>query len=100
MGRGHESERGATMLLVAASMILLLGAAALAIDIGGLRFDIRADQLATDAAATAGVASINPFAGSEADQACADAWDYLLLNLEDEGATTVPPSCAAMVCRP
>lgn len=90
----HKLEQGATMLLVAASMFVLLGVAALAIDLGGLRYDVRADQLATDAAATAGVASINPFAGSQADQACATAWAYLLLNVEDEGPITTAPNCA------
>ncbi|NND04380.1 MAG: hypothetical protein HKN91_16510 [Acidimicrobiia bacterium] len=87
-------ENGTTILVVAASMLLLIGVAALAIDLGGLRLDRRADRLATDAAATAGAASINPFAGSAADQACATAWAYLLLNLGDEGATTQPPNCA------
>lgn len=98
----HEPEQGATMMLVAASMLLLIGIAAIAIDIGSLRFDIRADQLATDASATAGAASINPFAGSEADQACTVAWDYLLLNLEDEGASSTAPNCAtfAGTCNP
>ncbi len=83
------------MLLVAASLLLLIGIAALVIDLGGLRFDRRADRLATDAAATAGAASINPFIGSSADVACADAWAYLLLNLEDEGAAPTSPDCTA-----
>lgn len=98
----RNRERGTTMLLIAASMFVLVGIAAIALDLGGLRFDIRTDQLATDAAATAGVASINPFAGSEADLACSVAWDYLLLNLEDEGPVTVPPNCTvfAGTCDP
>ncbi len=98
----REHEQGATMMLVAASLLLLVGVAAIAIDIGSLRFDIRADQLATDASATAGAASINPFAGSEADQACTVAWDYLLLNLEDEGSSPSAPTCStfAGTCNP
>jgi hypothetical protein len=90
----ERTEEGTTILLVAASMLVLIAVAALAIDLGGLRVDRRADRLATDAAATAGAASINPFAGSAADQACSTAWAYLLLNLEDEGPITTPPNCA------
>ena len=90
----RPKEEGTTILIVAAALLLLIAVAALAIDLGGLRFDRRSDQLAADAAATAGVASINPFAGSAADQACTDAWNYVLLNLDDEGAVTTPPSCA------
>lgn len=89
-----RSERGATMLLVAAGLLLLIGIAAMVVDLGGLRFDRRADRLATDAAATAGAAAIDPFAGSQADTACQDAWDYLLLNLEDEGTAPASPNCA------
>lgn len=91
--RQGSDEQGTTMLLVAASMFLLIAVAAIAIDLGGLRFDIRTDQLATDASATAGVASINPFAGSAADVACSVAWEYLLLNVSDEGPVSVPPDC-------
>ena len=83
MTQRPQQEEGTTILIVAAALLLLIGVAALAIDLGGLRLDRRSDQLAADAAATAGVASINPFAGSAADQACADAWSYVLLNLDE-----------------
>lgn len=94
MQTARRNEAGTTILIVAAAMLLLVGVAALAIDLGGLRFDIRSDQLASDASATAGAAAINPFAGSRADQACLDAWDYFLLNVEDEGPITTPPTCS------
>lgn len=100
--RSEAAERGATVILVAASLLMLFGVAALAVDLSAMRSDIRADRLAADAAATAGAAHINPFAGSQADEACEVAWDYLLINLGDEGASTTPPGCAtfAGTCDP
>lgn len=81
-------------MVLASAMMLLMGAAAVAVDLAALRFDIRADRLASDAAVTAGAISINPFSGSEAEAACGVAWDYLLINLEDEdSASAVPPDC-------
>ena len=97
-----RSERGASLVLLALMMLLLIGAAALAVDLGVVRADIRADRLAADAASTAGAASVDPFAGNQADVACQVAWDYLMLNLEDEGSSTTPPNCStfASVCDP
>ncbi len=91
--RNETSDRGASLLLVAIAMLLLLGVVAVVVDLGAVRADIRSDQLASDAAATAGASDINPFAGSEADKACETAWAYLLLNLADEGSSTSPPDC-------
>ncbi len=96
------ADEGAALVLIAVSMMLIIGMAALAIDLGSLRGDLRADGLAADAAVTAGVAEVDPFSGSDAQQACEVAWDYLLLNLEDEGASVVSPNCALLggVCSP
>lgn len=47
-------DRGQVLPLVAISLVVLLGAAALAVDIGYLRFQQRAQQIATDSAAIAG----------------------------------------------
>ena len=91
--RQSDSEAGATLVIVAASLLMLFGIAALAVDLSALRYDIRADRLASDAAATAGASLIDPFAGSEADDACSVAWQYMLANLEDEGTTVSAPSC-------
>ncbi len=100
--RRGAPEEGAAIVIVAFALVLLVGAAALAVDLAAVRADIRTDRLATDAAATAGAASINPFGGNLADVACQVAWDYLLLNLDDEGPTTSPPNCAtfASACDP
>lgn len=100
--RISASESGASIVILAFVLVLLLGVAALAVDLAAVRVDIRSDRLATDAAATAGAASINPFAGNQADVACNVAWDYLLLNLDDEGTTLSPPDCTmfASSCDP
>lgn len=97
-----ESDRGASMIIVALALTVLLGAAALAVDMAAVRADLRSNRLATDAAATAGAASIDPFGGNLADAACQVAWEYLLLNLDDEGPTSTPPNCAtfASACDP
>jgi len=92
--RNADSDGGASIVLVAFMLVFLLGVAALAVDLAAVRVDIRNDRLASDAAATAGAASINPFAGNQADTACEVAWAYLLLNLDDEGSTTSPPDCS------
>jgi hypothetical protein len=97
-----KADNGAALVLIAVSMMLLIGMAALAVDLGTLRSDIRADTLAADAAVTAGVAEVNPFSGSDAEEACQVAWDYLLLNLEDEGVSVSPPNCTLLAgtCTP
>lgn len=94
-----REERGASLIMVAGAMVLLLGAAAVAIDLAALRYDMRADRLATDAASVAGASAIEPFSGSNAEEGCEIAWDYVLINIEDEG-TPIPPDCTefASVC--
>lgn len=82
------------MIMLAFTMVLLMGAAAIAVDLAAMRYDLRAAQLASDAASTAGAIQIDPVAGSEADEACEVAWEYLLENIEDEGPTSSPPNCA------
>jgi len=91
-----RADDGAAIVLIAVSMMLLIGIAALAVDLGALREDIRADRLAADAAVTAGVAEIDPFSGADGQEACEVAWDYLLLNIEDEGASVTAPNCALL----
>lgn len=53
--QGVGGERGASALIVAAAMLLLLGFAALAIDVGAGFNERRADQTAADMSAMAGV---------------------------------------------
>ncbi len=97
-----SSESGAAIIVVAFVLVLLIGVSALAVDLAAVRVDIRSNRLAADAAATAGAASIDPLSGNLADTACEVAWDYLMLNLPDEGTTSSPPNCAefAAACDP
>lgn len=90
-----DSERGATLVLLAFSMVLLMGVAAVAVDLAAVRYDLRAAQLASDAAATAGAIHIDPVAGSDAEDGCQVAWEYLLENIEDTVAPLSPPNCGA-----
>lgn len=94
LGGGRED--GAVMLMVVITMFVFVGLLALVIDIGLLRADRRTDRLAADAAVTAGVVDLDPFAGGDGQQACATAWDYLVLNVSDGQATATPPNCAGL----
>lgn len=63
-----RSEGGYTLIMVAASMFLILGGAAFAIDLSAVRLDRASDQRVTDTAAAAGamaVASGTGIAGCE-----------------------------------
>ena len=95
--RHAKGDSGTALLLLAASMLLLVGVAAIAVDLAALRADIRGDRLASDAAATAGVASLGSLSGNPAEEACGVAWDYLLLNLGDEGLSLIPPDCTVFI---
>lgn len=90
----RDLERGASLILVSFALVLLMGAAAVAVDLAAIRYDLRAAQLASDAAATAGAIHIDPVAGSDAQDACQVAWEYVLENIKDEGPTVLPPNCA------
>lgn len=89
-----EADRGAAIVLLAFTLLLLMGVASIAVDLAAVRYDLRAAQLASDAAATAGAVHINPVSGSDAEVACQVAWDYLLENIEDEGTPTTLPNCS------
>ncbi len=95
-------EEGAVAVLVAVMMVVFLLFLALVADLGILRMDRRTDRLAADAAVTAGVAGLDPFRGSDAEEACSIAWAYLMLNIPDEGPTPTPPNCGvfAGACNP
>jgi hypothetical protein len=97
-----RTDSGVTAVLVAIMMLLIMGVAALAIDLGSLRFDIRADRLASDMAAVAGAGAIDPLTGSNGEEACQQAWDYAWLNLSDLGGPPPPIDCTpfAGTCNP
>ena len=83
------------LVFVAISALMLFVFAALVIDIGMQRVDRRTDRLSADAAASAGVIDLDPFAGGDGAAACTSAWGYLVSNLPDAQAGSPPPDCSA-----
>jgi hypothetical protein len=68
------------MVLVAMTLALLIGAGALAIDIGAIWLDRSADQKITDSAAAAGALAAAETGGAEA---CRAAFAYVVVNSDD-----------------
>ncbi|HEY7583650.1 MAG TPA: pilus assembly protein TadG-related protein [Acidimicrobiia bacterium] len=64
--RPNQSERGATAILVALSLILLLGMAAIAVDLGAIANERRQDQSAADVGSLAAVQFAKPTTGTAA----------------------------------
>lgn len=82
-----RSDRGASMVLVAMSLLLLLGASAIAVDLAAMRFDRSADQKVTDSAASAGALAVLQNDGSvpPGQDACEDALGYVAINAQEIG---------------
>jgi hypothetical protein len=82
-----RSDRGASMILVAMSLLLLLGASAIAVDLSAMRLDRSADQKVTDSAASAGALAVLENEGSAppGQDACEDALGYVSINAEEIG---------------
>lgn len=78
-----ESDRGASLFMVVISLVLLLGAAAIAIDLAAMRLDRSADQKVTDSAASAGALAAHDSGGQEA---CRAALGYVAANADEIGA--------------
>lgn len=78
-----DSDRGASMVLVAVSLLLLLGASAIAVDLAALRLDRSLDQKVTDSAASAGALAALDSTGQEA---CEAALAYVAVNTESIGS--------------
>lgn len=102
-----KREDGAALLFVAMAMLLIMGIAALVIDLGAVRYDLRADRLASDLAATAGAAALDPFDTSAGpQQACDVAKAYALFNLGETAwdtepdCTQIPATCSASTMPP
>lgn len=90
MSRLLHSENGAILVYSALLLVLLLGVAALVVDLGGLRLDRRVDRMTSDIAATAGAGSLNPFGVGDSQEACQAAWGYALENLGNLTVTSAP----------
>ncbi len=85
MSRRPRAERGATAVLVALSMVALLGSVAVVIDLGATRSQRASTQGVTDSATTAAAIALGD-AYNDGDfsgrQGCETARDYLVENLE------------------
>jgi len=80
------------MVLVAMSLLLLLGASAIAIDLAAMRLDRSADQKVTDSAASAGALAALEGTGQDA---CEAALEYVAIN--SEGIESIDTSVCASV---
>lgn len=76
---GNETERGAVLVLTAAAMLLIMGIAAITVDLAATRNDRSHNQAAADSAAAAAVVAMSQ--GSPA-QGCEAATDYLEYHLD------------------
>jgi hypothetical protein len=91
----RSAERGASMVLVAFSLVMLMGAAAIAVDLAALRLDRSADQKVTDSAASAGALAALDGTGQDV---CEAALGYVAINaqeigsIDDSGCATSFPS--------
>ena len=88
-------DRGAVLVLTAMSMLVLLGIAALAIDLGNVRQVARHTQVAVDSASLAGAQDLPLRATDTTALASARsiALDYVALNLGQDGPAPVAISC-------
>src|SRR5262249_40077834 len=89
----RERERGTVLILTAIMLVVLMGTAALVIDLGALRGDARVDQSVADFAALAGgkgLAKNNPVL------ACTNAVDYVNTNAHLSPAINAVTVCYGM----
>lgn len=88
-------EEGATMVFIAATLFLLIGVAALTVDLSGIRLDRAIDQRVADSAASAGAIDIFEIDGATG---CATAISYVEANagvtgLDSTNCSTIPSTC-------
>ena len=75
-----RSDRGASIFMLAISLFLLIGASAIAVDIGAIWLDRSTDQKVTDAAAAVGILEAYETGG---EAACEEALTYVAVNTPD-----------------
>ena len=92
--RMDRGERGAYLVIFAAVVVVLMGMAAIVIDLSALRQDRAANRTNADFAATAAALSLKGATGGPA-VACQTAWDYFRTNAADSAPVIVTPSCAS-----
>jgi hypothetical protein len=94
----RSQESGATMILAAATIFLLIGVAALAVDLSGIRLDRAIDQRVADSAASAGALTV--FETGNGRTGCAVALAYVEANSGGitglaTDCSTIPETCDA-----
>jgi len=80
MKEQFRSDRGASIFMLAISLFLLIGASAIAVDIGAIWLDRSTDQKVTDAAAAVGIMEAFATGGPAA---CEQALNYVAVNTPD-----------------
>ncbi len=96
MKEPYEIDRGAIAAVVGICLTLLIGVAALTVDLGQLRLDRASNQAATDTAALAAAASL--IDGSK--EACEAAAGYLAHNLDEASLASAPCVTLPTACTP
>jgi hypothetical protein len=89
----HREENGAYAILYAALVVIMIGIAAMVVDIAGVREDRRENRAAADSAATGAAEFLNPLKTIQPKKACDRAWDYLVANLD--GLTKPLAACSS-----
>lgn len=88
--RSHD-EDGAVAIVTAILLTVLIGFAALVIDLGLVRADVRSSQSAADASVTAAGLELDPTVPNSFRSACQAGWTYFLANVD--GDPTTPDPC-------
>jgi hypothetical protein len=92
-----DAQRGAVLVLAVVLLTVLIGVAAVAVDLAGLRQDRRSHRAAADFAA---LAASGALVGDPAD-ACQRAWSTVRSNLmEDTGSASWSPGCSTFTTAP
>jgi Flp pilus assembly protein TadG len=89
--RVARTEDGAYAILYGLLLVVLLGTAAVVVDLAAMREDRRSGRLASDSAATAAARLLDPLGDANAQQACEEAWSYVHTNLDVPVAS--PTNC-------
>lgn len=90
--RRPRGDDGAYAILYGLLLVVILGTAAVVVDLAAMREDRRQSRLASDSAAVAGARALNPLeSGGSPFQACEDAWSYVATNMDV--AVASPTNC-------
>jgi hypothetical protein len=86
--RRVRGDAGAYAILYALLLVIVIGVAAIVIDLAAMRQDRRESRLASDAAVVYAARNLDPLTGGNPQQACFDAWSYVHTDLN----ATIPAS--------